>query len=208
MVVAIRQRKIDNDIETFVKVEEKYIKPNIGEEKKVVNLERDGYTKEEYEQSYKELIEYMSLKGYVEIKKDNEIAKIFGAQTEHAKKQKRTGRKIYFVWKLSGWLDLLFPFSKKQDLINKLKKNDVSIILNTIREHKLLKSTYVLDEFGVIQLTDSTARLRDKDKNGKPIYVQKFETSTVYPKKRDIEIEDVPYFMLEEIIKVEDIKIK
>lgn len=208
MVVAIRQRKIDNNIETFVKVEEKYIKPNIGEEKKVVNLERDGYTKEEYEQSYKELIEYMSLKGYVEIKKDNEIAKIFGAQTEHAKKQKRTGRKIYFVWKLSGWLDLLFPFSKKQDLINKLKKNDVSIILNTIREHKLLKSTYVLDEFGVIQLTDSTARLRDKDKNGKPIYVQKFETSTVYPKKRDIEIEDVPYFMLEEIIKIEDIKIK
>jgi hypothetical protein len=204
MVTAIRKRNV---IETVTEeVKPKYIKPQIGQEKKMIDLERDGYTQAEYEESKKELIEHMELKGYIEIKKDNDIKLIFGEQTESAKKQKRTGRKVFFVWKLSGWLDMLILFEKKETLIKKLNKNNISVILNTVREQKLLQSTYVLDEFGIIQLTDSTGRLRDKDSMGKAIYVQSSTPEIVYPKKRDVEIEDIPLAMIEEIIKVEDIK--
>jgi len=188
--------------------EDKYKKPIIGQEKKIIIVNKDGYSDIEFKNEIKDLNESMLEDGYILINNIRHIEKIFGKQTKKSLDQKRTGRRYYFVWRLSGYVDFTIKQSEKNDYLDSLGINNERAIMQVISQHNLVANTYLVDETGTIQLTQKDGRMRKKDAKGKALYSRDSNSGKCFPTWRKVTIDDCPLTMIQEVVKVEDLKIK
>ena len=195
------------DQEQIEYIDSPYPKCDIGREKKTITINKDGYSEAEFKEEKKDLIKNMKDDGYLLIEKINHIDKIFGKQTKKAIDKKRTGRRFYFVWKYSGYTDLMIKQQDKNDYLDSLGLNNERIVMQVIATHNLISNTYLIDETGFNQLSRPDGRLRQRDGKGKPIYIKDGESGKCYPKFRPATIDDCPLSLIQQIVKNEKLEL-
>lgn len=194
----------ENQDQQKKEVQDRYKKPPIGLERKIMVFEKDGQSQKEIEQDFEQTVKDMESKGYVFLKHESEVEKIWGELSMDSKHKMKTKRRLYFVWKFSGWLDLLLKNNEKEDYIDKLSDSSILQVMGYISNIKILSSTYLIDETGFPQLTTKDGRMHERDGNGKLLYSRDDVIS--YPRRRSITIDDVPLKLIEKII--DDLSIK
>jgi len=185
-------------------------KSPVGQEKIRVPFYKDGYSEKEVEREKKGLIKSYEERGYKLIESLFDSDKIFKGLTIKQRQHIGTGRLFCFVWKYSGWLDLLVSVEEKEKYIDSLDRNSQLAAMDIISEHKAISMTYLIDEEGFPQITNESARMKQRDEDGKFLYGNNGKMGQAkksHPIWRAAEIYDAPLEMIKKAVELAGLKL-